>query len=298
MDAKILKANLILFMAAVVWGSTFVAQRVGMNHVGPFTYTAVRFSLGALFLLPFALMRRKYRPLYLSKAFGPRLPYYGTAAAGLALFTGINLQQIGLVSTTAGNAGFITGLYVIIVPLVGLFWGNRPSTGVWIGAVLGAAGLYLLSVGEGFTLSPGDGWVLACAFAWAGHVWIVGWFSPRMDSYQLACGQAAVCAVLSFLVAWLTEEIVVSAWINAWLPIVWGGIMSVGIGFTLQVIGQKDSPPAHAAIILSLEAVVAAVSGWLILDEAVTARAALGAGLMLTGMLVAQLWALNGRKKA
>ena len=293
MNYRVLKANLILFTAALVWGTTFVAQRVGMDHVGPLTYTAVRFTLGALFLLPWAWFRRHRRYPGFEGAGGRWLPLWAGVLAGTAMCAGINLQQIGLVRTTAGNAGFITGLYVIIVPILGYLWGHRPSLGVWIGAVLGAVGLYLLSVTSEFSLRPGDGWVLACAFAWGGHVWIVAWLSPKMDSYVLAFGQASVCAMLSFIMAAFTEEMSWAALVPAWLPILWGGIMSVGVGFTLQVIGQKNSPAAHAAIILSLEAVVAAVSGWLILGETMSPRGAWGAGLMLAGMLIAQLWTMK-----
>jgi drug/metabolite transporter (DMT)-like permease len=293
MNFRVLKANLILFTAALVWGATFVAQRVGMDHVGPLTFTAVRFTLGALFLLPWAWFRRHRRYPGFEGSAGRWLPLWAGALAGTAMCAGINLQQIGLVSTTAGNAGFITGLYVIIVPILGFFLGHRPSLGVWIGAVLGAVGLYLLSVTSEFKLLPGDGWVLACAFAWAGHVWLVAWLSPKMDSYVLAFGQASVCALLSFIIALFTEEMSWAALAPAWLPILWGGLMSVGVGFTLQVIGQKNSPAAHAAIILSLEAVVAAISGWLILGETMGGRGAWGAGLMLSGMLIAQLWSMK-----
>ena len=297
MNLKILKANLFLFMAALVWGSTFVAQRVGMDHLGPLTYTGVRFSLGALCLLPLVLARRNRLPVAPTVGAVERWrPVWGGVLAGTAMFAGINLQQIGLVSTTAGNAGFITGLYVVIVPILGLVWGTRPSPGVWLGALLGASGLYYLSVDSQFSLSPGDGWVLACAFAWAGHVWVVGWLSPRMDSFVLAFGQAAVCAALSLFLALLTEEFDPAAIWMAAVPILWGGVMSVAVGFTLQVAGQKDSPPVHAAIILQLEAVVAAVSGWIILGETMTARSSLGAALMLAGMILAQLWDLFQKK--
>ncbi|MEW5725978.1 MAG: DMT family transporter [Thermodesulfobacteriota bacterium] len=288
---RILRANTLLFLAAVVWGCTFVAQRAGMDHLGPLGFTGLRFTLGALCLLPLAWLRRRVPPPDFLSA-GKWTWLWGGGLAGVIMFAGINLQQIGLVQTTAGNGGFITGLYVVIVPLMGLLWASRPGLGVWTGAVLGAVGLYLLSVTKGFRLTPGDGWVLACAFVWAIHVWILGWLSPRMDSCVLAFGQAAVCAVLSWIAALLWEEMTWAGVVAAWLPLLWGGFMSVAVGFTLQVMGQKDSPPAHAAIILSLESVVAAVSGRLLLQESMTSRALLGAGLMLAGMLIAQLWAV------
>ncbi|MFH1138591.1 MAG: DMT family transporter [Pseudomonadota bacterium] len=298
MNTRVIRANILLFTAAVVWGTTFVAQRVGMDHLGPLSYTASRFTLGALVLLPLAWMRRGQKP---PAVFGPPRPFtpvIGGLSAGLVMFAGINLQQVGLVETTAGNAGFITGLYVVFTPLLGLLGGIRPGGGVWLGGTLGAVGLYLLSVTDQFTLRPGDGWVLACAFCWAGHAWILGWFSPRMDSFVLAFGQTFVCAVLSWTAALFLEPLSLSAMLAGWIPIAYGGIMSAGVGFTLQVMGQKDSPPAHAVIILQLEAVVAAVSGWLILDESMSARAGLGALLMLAGMLTAQLWPFKISRKS
>ena len=294
MNTRILKANLILLLAATVWGSTFVAQRVGMDNLGPFGFSGIRFALGALTLFPLAWRQRRIKIAAYEGVHGRFLWLWGSLLAGIAMFGGINLQQVGLVDTSAGNAGFITGLYVVIVPILGLLFGRRPGAGVWIGAVLGAVGLYFLSVTKEFSLAPGDGWVLLCAFVWAVHVWVVGYFSPRMVSSVLACGQASVCAILSLIAAAVAAESITLAAIKAAaLPVLWGGFMSVALGFTLQVVGQKDSPPAHAAIILSMEAVVAMISGWLILSEPLTARSMLGAGLMLSGMLIAQLWALR-----
>jgi len=291
MEKKVFKANIFLFLAALVWGVTFVAQRAGMDHLGPFTYSGVRFALGALFLAPLAWRGYKLDSLRPFRPGGKWIVVWGGVLAGLAMAAGINFQQAGLVYTTAGKAGFITGLYVIIVPILGLFWSQRPGLGVWIGAPLAAVGLYFMSVTEGFSLAPGDALVLVCAFAWAGHILVLGWLSPRMNPYVLACGQAAVCSFLSLTIAAFTEDFSLPALWAARVPILWGSVMSVGIGFTLQVLGQKDSPPAHAAIIMQLEAVFAGLSGWLILGEIMSFRAVFGAGLMLAGMLTAQIWA-------
>jgi drug/metabolite transporter (DMT)-like permease len=290
MDSRIIRANLLLFTAAAVWGGTFVAQRMGMEHLGPLSYSGIRFLIGALALAPLAWIQKSKPPADFLKA-GSRPWLWGSLVIGSVLFLGINLQQKGLVTTTAGNAGFITGLYVVIVPILGLLWGHRAGAGVWLGVAMGAAGLYLLSVTETFTLAPGDAWVMACAVVWAGHVWLIGWLSPRVQTAVLAFGQAAVCGVFSLGVSFIAgETITLEAMKAAWGALLWGGFMSVGVGFTLQVAGQKDSPPTHAAIILSLEAVVAALAGWLVLGESLTRRSLIGAGLMLTGMLVAQLW--------
>ena len=295
MNTLILRGNVFLFCTALIWGTTFVAQRVGMEHIGPFTFNFVRFSLGALFLAPFAWRIQKGSPRKTSykSSKDKWLPLWGGSLAGLLMCIGINLQQIGLVYTTAGNAGFITGLYVILVPIIGILFGLKTGWGPWIGAPLGVIGLYLISVTESFNLSPGDGWVVACSFAWAGHILLVGWLSPKMKSFILAFTQAAVCATLSLIAAILAEEITLLSILDTWFPLIYSGIITTGIAFTLQVIGQKNSPPAHAAIILQLEAVVAAFSGWFFLGEAMGVKAVIGACLMLAGMLFAQLRAFK-----
>jgi len=284
------KADSLLMLTAVIWGGAFVAQRAGMDHVGPLTFNGVRFMLGALTLLPFALRGARTTEVDRQPRFGSSQAILGGGLAGLVLFAGATLQQVGLVYTTAGKAGFITGLYVVIVPLLGTLWKQWPGRGGWSGAIIAAVGLYFLSVTEEFSLAPGDGWEIAGAFMWATHVLVLGWLSPRVDVMRLACSQYAVCCCLSLIVAGLTETITLDGMREATIPILYGGVMSVGIAYTLQVVAQRVAPPTHAAIILSLEAVFAALAGWLILGEALTSRGLLGCGLMLTGMIVAQLW--------
>lgn len=289
MNKRVLRANILLFIAAAVWGATFVAQRVAMDDLGPVMYSGLRFLLGAMFLFPIALKR--FKASRLEKAGGSNgLVLWGCLAAGVLMCLGINFQQIGLVYTTAGKAGFITGLYVIMVPVFGYFFGQRIGAGVWIGAPMAVVGMYLMSMTESLTLAPGDGWVLVCAVMWAFHVLVVGYFSPKMDSFVLGFGQAIVCAFLSLAVVAFKGELVLDGIWEARYALLYGGIGSVAIGFTLQIIGQKDAKPAHAAIILQLEAVVAALSGWVCLGEIMTPRSILGAALMLGGMLSAQLW--------
>jgi len=291
MQRRVIKANIFLLITAAVWGSGFVAQRSGMDYVGPMTYNAVRFAIGTLSLLPLIwfLTRRGASGPAPTPA-GRALALRGALAAGVVLFFGVALQQIGLVQTTAGKAGFITGLYVVLVPFFGMAVGHRPGPGGLLGAALAAAGLYYLSVTEGFALAPGDLWVIACAVFWAVHVLLLGWLSPRVDCVRLACGQFAVCSVIHFAAALLTEEITWAALSAGWFPIVYGGIMPVGVAYTLQVVAQKDAPPTHAAVILSLEAVFAALCGWAVLGETMGLRTALGCALMLAGMLLTQLW--------
>ncbi|MGD8541935.1 MAG: DMT family transporter [Desulfobacteraceae bacterium] len=296
---RTLKSDALLMLTATIWGFAFVAQRVGMDYVGPFTFNGVRFALGSLSLIPLVLLKRRHpsASAALLPPAGPKTVLWGGALAGLALFMGASLQQVGLVYTTAGNAGFITGLYVVIVPLLGLFWKQRPDLGTWVGAVLAAAGLYLLSVTAAFRIAYGDLLVLVGAFFWALHVLIIGWLSPRIESVLLACIQFAVCSALSLITAAALETTTPAAVYAAALPILYGGLLSVGVAYTLQVVAQRDARPAHAAIILSLESVFAALGGWLLLGEVLTARALLGCGLMMAGMLLSQLHAFVFRRK-
>lgn len=291
---SVYRSDSLLLITAVIWGSAFVAQRVGMSYVGPLTFNGVRFALGALILLPFArrgegqphpiegVNRNRANPFFLA--------WFGGGLAGVLLFSGAALQQVGLVYTTAGKAGFITGLYVIIVPLMGLFLGHWPGWGGWAGAGMATVGLYLLSVTEGWAFAPGDLWELFGAFFWAAHVLTLSWLSPKLDRIRLACTQYGVCSLLSLTGALVTETITVDGIYGAMGPILYGGILSVGIAYTLQVVAQRHAPPTHAAIILSLEAVFAALAGWLVLGEMLTIRALIGCGLMFSGMLSALLW--------
>jgi drug/metabolite transporter (DMT)-like permease len=297
MQGKAVKSDLLLLLIAAIWGGGFVAQRQGLEFVGPFTFNGVRFALGSLSLLPLVLIgqrRRNRVPGLLPKA-GPRSLVLGGAAAGAALFLGASLQQVGMVTTTAGNAGFITGLYVVIVPLLGLCWGQRPSLGTWLGALLAAFGLYLLCITERFTIGYGDLLELAGAFFWAGHVLLIGWLSPRLDSLKLSAVQFAVCSVLSLITAFCIETVSLAGILQGLYPILYGGLVSVGFAYTLQVVAQRDAHPAHTAVILSAEGVFAAFGGWLLLGENLGARALLGCGLMLAGMLFSELWSLVAR---
>jgi drug/metabolite transporter (DMT)-like permease len=289
MHSKILRSELMLFLASAIWGFAFVAQRVGMEHVGPFTYNGVRFALGCLSLLPLILVRShradRSRPV---QPFLNRRTMKLGGIVGLVLFCGASLQQIGIVYTTAGKAGFITGLYVVIVPVLGLFLRQRPGFGTWVGAGIAAAGLYLLSVTGRFAISRGDFLVLCSAFFWAAHVLLIGSLSQKLDTVKLAFTQFVVCSVLSLITALALETIVLAKIINAAIPILYGGILSVGVAYTLQVVAQRHAPPAHAAIILSLETVFAVLGGWLILSETIPFRGLVGCALMLAGIIVSQ----------
>jgi|TARA_B100000315_G_scaffold39358_1_gene34076 drug/metabolite transporter (DMT)-like permease len=291
---NLLKSDGLLLLAAIIWGFAFVAQRIGMVHIGPFLFNGFRFALGCLVLLPLVLKKglRPIHPAKKSVSLGIKTTISAGALAGFVLFSGASFQQVGLVYTTAGNAGFITGLYVVIVPLLALFWRTQTSFGTWVGASLAAAGLYLLSVTEHLTISFGDLLEIIGAFFWAGHVLIIGGLSSKIDSLQLAFFQYAICAILSLITAFFFETFTLYGLSRAAVPILYGGVLSVGVGYTLQVVGQRNAHPAHAAVFLSLEAVFAAVGGRIVLGEILTVREAFGCGLMLSGMLFSQLWGL------
>jgi drug/metabolite transporter (DMT)-like permease len=260
-----------------------VAQRAGMAHMGPFFFNGVRFAMGAAVLAPVLAARRGSSRAVIRSA----LP--GGLAAGLVLFGGASLQQAGLVFTTAGKAGFITGLYVVLVPVLGILRRQRTCAGTWLGAVLAAAGLYLLSVTGSLSFAPGDLLVLAGALFWAAHVQVIGHLSSLHDPIALAMVQFAVCSVLSLAAALVLESPDPGAIGLTLLPLGYSGFLSVGMAYTLQVVAQRRAEPSHAAVIMSLETVAAALGGWLILGETMTARSLAGCALMLAGMLTSRL---------
>lgn len=286
MNSQTYRANGLLLLTALIWGTGFVAQRLGLDAVGPMLYNGLRFALGALIILPLAL-RSDHRSTSQRLSAGSALA--GSMLAGIILFTAASLQQFGLLYTSVANAGFITGLYVIIVPLLGLLLGHRSDACAWLGAVLAVAGMYLLSMTGASAIAFGDFLQLAGALFWAVHVLVLDALAPRTHAIRLACLQFLMCSLLCLLAAVLTEPIAWTAILAAAPAVTYGGVLSVGVAYTLQVVAQKDASAAHAAIIMSLEAVFAALAGWLVLGETLGNRALLGCTLMLAGMLVAQL---------
>jgi drug/metabolite transporter (DMT)-like permease len=314
---KTFKYDSLMLLTAVIWGFAFVAQRVGMEHVGPFTFNALRFALGALVLIPIIIMqprnwslrgnaatKQSHFPPYVSTGEHKGGPInsavrclhltanpllLGAFLSGLALFGGSTFQQIGIIYTTAGKAGFITGLYVILVPISGALWGQKIGLNTWLGALFVTLGLYLLTMTGLFSINLGDGLVLVCALFWTVHVHLIGYFSTRVDVIKLAFLQFAVCSLLSLVIALIIETNSLASILKAALPILYAGCLSVGIAYTLQVVAQRHVPPSHAAIILSLEAVFAGIGGWLILGEVLSFRGFLGCLLMLAGMVVSHL---------
>ncbi|UQY33621.1 DMT family transporter [Pseudomonas fulva] len=292
-----LRADLLMLVTAMIWGSSFVAQRLGMDAIGPFLYSGLRFALAVAVLLPVIMLLRRRRAQPASSISRPLL--LGGSLMGAVLALGINLQQVGLLFTSVTNSGFITGLYVIVVPLLGLLLGHKTGLGIWLGASLAVVGMFLLSVGDGFHVASGDLLQLAGAFVWGIHVLLVSVFAARHDALLLALVQFITCAVISLALALAFEHLPGAEIIQALPAILYGGLFGVAVGFTLQVIAQKHAIASHAAIILSLEAVFAAIAGALLLGESLSSRGYLGCALMFAGMLLAQLWpkpaALTGR---
>jgi drug/metabolite transporter (DMT)-like permease len=293
-----MKSNLLLLLAAFIWGFAFVAQRAGMEFLGPFTFNAARFTLGSLSLIPFLIVSKKKKfeketilPLNDKKLL------YGGLAAGILLFLGATFQQTGLVYTNAGKGGFITGFYIILVPILGLFVKQKTALSTWIGALVAIVGLYFLGVDTKLDINPGDVLVFIGTFFWAIQILVIGYYSAKVDSFQLAFSQFVVCAILSFIVAIFTETIALQNLLSAYLPILYAGFFSVGIAFTIQVVAQREAHPANAAIIMSLEAVFAVLGGWLILDESIPLRGLFGFLLMLIGMILSQLYLFKGKKE-
>lgn len=286
-----MRSNMMLLMAAAIWGLGFVAQRLGMDHMGPFTFNGLRFLLGAASLLPLLWWLKSRQPK--QPAGQPsgdrRLLLTGGLIAGGVLFSAASLQQVGLLYTTAAKAGFITGLYIILVPVIGLALRHKTGANTWVGALIAMAGLYYLSVTEEFTIGYGDLLQVVGALFWAVHLLVLDHYSSRVAPIRLAGVQFVVCGLLSLVTAFVIETPTVSGALAGWQALLYAGLVSVGIGYTLQVVGQRGAHPAHAAIILSLETVFAAIGGVLLLGESLDERALVGCSLMLAGMLISQI---------
>jgi len=286
---SILQSNVVLLLAAAIWGFAFVAQRVGMEYVGPFTFNGVRFALGALSLVPLILFykqradEKELKKQDLKKVVGVGM------LAGMVLFLGASLQQMGLVYTTAGKAAFITCLYIVFVPVVGIFLKQYISMMTWLGSIIAIGGLYLLCVKDSLFISYGEVLELIGALFWTFHILLIDRFSCQVDVLKLSFFQFVTCSMLSLLTAFCIETVSLEHIRQALVPILYGGIFSVGIAYTLQVVGQKYAQPSHVAIILSMETVFAAIGGWLILDEKLGLQELVGCAIMLAGMLLSQL---------
>ena len=293
MERKNGLGHLCALLCAAVWGTTFVAQSIAMETMEPYTYNAVRFLLGFLVLLPLAILLGRRDPLsanYRGRARADRRPLLpAVLLCGLCLFFASSFQQVGIQYTTAGKAGFITTLYIVIVPILGLSL-KRPCSPLVAPAVfLAIAGFFLLCIKEGFSIGHGDAIILGCAFVFAMHIMVVDHYSPHVNPVQLSCGQFLVAGIGSLVVAAMTETPALHAILSTWRPIAYAGILSCGIAYTLQIVGQRGLHPAVAALIMSLESVFAALSGWLVLGDVLSRREFLGCVLVFGAVILAQI---------
>lgn len=280
-------AILMLWITSAIWGFAFVAQRAGMEFMGPFTFNGIRFLLGSASLLPLILWQ-KYKQKSPVKKTGNIIG--GSLLAGTVLFIGASLQQAGMVYTEAGKAGFITGFYVILVPLIGVFIGQHITKLIWTGAFIALSGLYLLTINGPLTLQKGDILILVSAIFWAAHVQLINKLVDTHAALPLSALQFAVCGLLSLATAGMFEKITIESIFQAAIPLLYGGFLSVGIAYTLQVVAQQHVHPAYATIILSFETVFAVVGGFLILHEMMSLRNLAGCLLMLAGIVIVQVW--------
>lgn len=299
-DLKQFRGALLLTLTALIWGTAFVAQSLGMDYLGPFTFNGVRNFVAAVGLLPvIAFLRRRQGKDEARGAAGNgrKTLWVGGVLCGLALGVASSLQQIGIQFTTVGKAGFLTALYIVIVPLLDLLLKKRVALPVWVSVVIAAAGTYLLSIQEDFTIAAGDLFVILCAVCFSVHILLVDRFSPSVNGVELSCIQFLVAGVFSTIVAFLVETPNVQDILRSWGPILYTGLISSGVGYTLQILGQKDTPPAVASLIMSLESVFAALSGWLLLGQGMTGREAVGCALVFAAVVLAQIPfdALRGR---
>lgn len=292
MKTKEMRGNLLLLITAAIWGSAFVAQSVGMDYVGPFTFQAVRNLLGALALLPVILLhnRKKKRDgeAPMTKEEKKQL-WIGGLVCGTVLGVAGCLQQIGVQHTTVGKAGFITALYILIVPVLGLLFHKKVPFKILGCIVIAVVGLYLLCVQDSFSLSKGDAFVALCALGFSVHIMVVDYYAARVDGLKLSCLQFFVAGLFSTIPTLLTEEPNMQGILNAWLPIVYGGVFSSGIGYTLQVLGQKYTKPTVASLLMSLESVFAVLAGIVLLGQIPTLRETIGCLLMFGAIVLAQL---------
>ncbi len=286
MEKGNLKSNFILLLAAAIWGFAFVAQRKGAEYIGPHVFNTIRFVLGTLSLVPLYLFsRQKTAALYFDWKRVLRSGFF----LGLLLFIASTAQQIGMSYTEASKAGFITSLYVILVPIFGLFIGKKASKTLWLGATFALTGLYVLSVRKGFILEYGDTLMFISAVFFALHMLMIGRFAPKHNVILLSVFQFAVASILSFIAALYYEEFEWASIRPAIIPLLYAGLFSVGIAFTLQAYAQKRAQAAHAAIIFSFESVFALIGGWLILNESISLKAGIGSLLMLSGIIISQI---------
>lgn len=287
-----LKNSLLLLLTATIWGVAFVAQSVGMDYVGGFTFNMARSLIGSAVLLPVIWFMGRNSSKKAEEAQGSSSRkdlLWGGMACGILMCLASNFQQFGIKYTTVGKAGFITACYIVLVPILGLFLKKKCSPFIWLAVAMSVAGLYLLCITDGFSIGKGDILVLICAVLFSFHILVIDYYSPKVDGVKLSCIQFLVCGILSGIPALIFEKPEMCAVLTAWQPILYAGVMSCGVAYTLQIIGQKNMNPTVASLILSLESCISVLAGWVILGQQLSAREIAGCVIMFAAIILAQL---------
>ena len=296
MNIKQIRGSMILLLAAIIWGIAFVSQSVGMNYVGPFTFMCARSFIGAMALIP-CIMVMKHMKLsntknnrdQLNQKANSKMLLIGGVGCGIILCIASCFQQIGIIYTTVGKAGFITTFYIIIVPIVGIFFKRRCGLFVWIGVVFAVVGLYFLCITDNVNINKGDLLVFICALLFSFHIICIDYFSDKVDGVKLSCIQFVVAGIISGIFMFIFEKPDIRQIIDAWQPILYAGILSSGVGYTLQIIGQRDVNPTVASLIMSLESVVSVLAGLILLGQTLSTRESVGCIFMFIAIILAQL---------
>lgn len=287
-----IKSSLILLLTATIWGVAFVAQSVGMEYIGPFTFNAIRCVLGGMVLIPVILVLKKKKETGAEnqEKEDKKTLWMGGIACGVILCIASNLQQFGIMEASVGKSGFFTALYIVMIPVIGIFIGKRPEIKLWFCVALAVVGMYLLCMKDGsFTIERADIMLLLCALAFSFHILVVDYFSPKVDGVKMSCIQFFVCGVLSAAGMLFTETPDISNIQAAWLPLLYAGLLSCGVGYTLQIVGQKGINPVIASLIMSLESVISALAGWVILGQVLSPKEILGCVLMFVAIIITQI---------
>lgn len=291
-----LKNSLLLLLTATIWGVAFVAQSVGMDYVGPFTFNSVRNFIGAMVLIPCIFLLNKINPPVQKdltteeKKASRKNLIIGGICCGTLLALASSFQQIGIQYTTVGRAGFITACYIVIVPILGLlFFKKKCTPAIWVAVGLSLVGLYLLCITDGFAIGKGDLLVLICAIFFSLHILVIDHFSPLVDGVKMSCIQFFVCGILCGIPALLFETSDITSLLAAWMPILYAGVLSCGVAYTLQIVGQKNMNPTVSSLILSLESCISVLAGWLLLNQKLSIRELSGCVLMFAAIILAQL---------
>lgn len=301
MNKYTLRQSMLLLLTAAIWGVAFVAQSVGMDYVGPFTFNTVRSLIGGIVLIPCIVLLKRINAgskdtagaaeHALGDPSGQRkILLTGGVACGVLLCIASNLQQFGIMYTSVGKSGFITAMYIVLVPVVGIFLKKKAGVKIWCSVAIAVCGLYLLCMTDnGFSIQKGDLLLLLGAVAFSFHILTIDYFSPKVDGVKMSCIQFFTCGILSMVCMFLFEQPQIGAILQAWMPIVYAGVMSCGVAYTLQIVGQKGMNPTVASLILSTESVISVIAGWLILHQKLSGRELLGCVLMFAAIILVQL---------